>query len=77
MGFHNLQDTIGLQLELKAREILNENDMEVVGNSFYTAGRISSGTFVEVMLYLLRMKNGLEESNLDFSRKCQPFWENH
>lgn len=74
MGLHNLQDTIGFQLELKAREILNETDMEIVGNSFYAAGRITSGTFVEVMFYLLRMKNGLEETYSDFAIKCQPLF---
>ena len=74
MGLHNLQDTVGLRLERIARDFLREESLLLVGNSFYAAARISAGSFVEVMFYLLRIKFGLDESFEEFAKECQPLF---
>ena len=64
---------IAVPLETIAKSILG-NEVDNINNTFLSADNIESGTFVEVMFFLLRKKYGLEETYTDFAKKCQPLF---
>ena len=69
---YSFQGQIALELERTARSILSISDDDFRG-TFVSADRISLGSFVEVMLFVLRTVLGYEADLDDFSRQAQPY----
>lgn len=67
----NFHDDIALRLEMKARQLYGDSDRPYT--KIYDADSIEGGCYAEVMINLLRMKSGYENSNevIDlFVKKC-------
>lgn len=68
-NFHN---DVAIPLESIARKYISPDSERPIG-LFYDADAIEAGSFVEVMLFLLRQKKGFEFDMLDFSLQCAPY----
>ena len=68
----NIHGYIAYPLENYARGIFGLS-YEATKDSIFSADSIESGSFVEVMLYVLRKKLGIYKNLSDFIEECKPF----
>ena len=67
-SFHN---KIAIPLEMKAFKLLGFSGRP--SGTIFDVDFIEGGTFVEVMLYLLRTKHGFENDLSAFIKECAPY----
>lgn len=72
----NFHGWVALPLEHYARQaelMPNDQDDRHAGDWYTRADAIERGSFVEVMIALLRSKLGAEAYLIDFEKKCAPY----
>ena len=69
----NFHGWVALQLESYARQARLMPDDHHVGDWYTNADVIECGSFVEVMIALLRKKLGVEADLIDFEKKSAPY----
>lgn len=69
----NFHGWVALPLEHYARQAELMPDGHHVGDWYTNADVIERGSFVEVMIALLRSKLGAEAYLIDFEKKCAPY----
>ena len=69
------QGQIALPIEQKAKELLNvPHDVLNVREQFFSADQIWAGNFVEVMFFLLKIRDGYELNLREFAIECQSWF---
>lgn len=66
----NIHGWIAVPLEAMAREVIGLDEKEIQ-KTFLSADAIEAGTFVEVMFFLLRQGNGINENYNAFAQEAQ------
>ena len=69
---YSFRGQIALPVERAARSVLNIDDHDF-RETFVSADRISLGSFIEVMLFVLRVSRGYEADLDDFAKQAQPY----